>query len=195
MKVKRKSYRERYFEDNQAVREVANNRKGYRIVYRYVGLWVAWRSERWPLGTVKWAFALAEVASVCLYLFCARVDTPLNHCQLANGFGVLSIVPWILELSGIVRLLLSKAYVREMDSQEIDQSIRYGAVLRAGLLGLSLLCGVGTVLVSGTATAADAGVGLGILASIALSVGVWQGYRGLLMDTYHNVNGEPGSRC
>ncbi len=39
--MKRKSYRERYFEDNQPVRQMANNRKGYRIVYRYVGLWVA----------------------------------------------------------------------------------------------------------------------------------------------------------
>ncbi|MCD7916955.1 MAG: hypothetical protein LUF84_00580 [Clostridiales bacterium] len=195
MKVKRKSYRERYFEDHQAVREVANNRKGYRIVYRYVGLWAAWRSERWPLGTVKGAFALAELVSVCLYLICATVDTPLNHSRLVNGFGVLSVVPWLVELSGILRFLLSKSYVKEMDSMEIDRAIRYGAVLRAGLLGLSLLCGIGTILVSGTATAADADVGLGILASIALSVGVWQGYRGLLLDTYHNVNGEPGSRC
>lgn len=193
--MKRKSYRERYFEDNQPVRQVANNQKGYRIVYRYVGLWVAWRSEKRPLQTVKRGLALAEVASVCLYLVCARVDTPLNRCQLANGFGVLSIVPWILELSGIVRLLLSKAYVREMDSQEIDQSIRYGAVFRAGLLGLSLLCSVVTILAGGTATLLDGGMALGILASIALSVAAWQVYRSLLLDTYHNVDGAPGSRC
>lgn len=193
--MKRKSYRERYFEDNQPERQVANNRKGYRIVYRYVGLWVAWHSEKWPLQTVKRGLALAEVASVCLYLICARVDTPLNHCQLANGFGVLSVVPWILELSGVVRFLLSKAYVREMDSQEIDQSIRYGTVFRAGLLGLSLLCSVVTILAGGTATLLDGGMALGILASIALSVAVWQVYRSLLLDTYHNVDGAPGSRC
>ncbi|MCD8342107.1 MAG: hypothetical protein LUC87_08165 [Clostridiales bacterium] len=193
--MKKKSYRERYFEDNQPVREVANNRKGYRIVYRYVGLWVAWRSEKWPLKTVKWAFALAELASICLYLTCARVDTPLNRCQLANGFGVLSVVPWILELSGVVRFLLSKAYAKEMDSAEIDQSIRYGAVLRAVLLGLSLLCSVVNVLIHGTATVLDAGMALGILASIALSAAVWRGYRSLLLDTYHNVDGAPGSRC
>ncbi|MCD7920453.1 MAG: hypothetical protein LUG45_10415 [Clostridiales bacterium] len=193
--MKRKSYRERYFEDNQPVRQVANTRKGYRIVYQYVGLWTAWRSEKWTLKTVKWFFALAELAGVCLYLICARVDTPLNHCQLANGFGVLSVVPWILELSGVVRFLLSKAYAKEMDSREIDQSIRYGAVLRAGLLGLSLLCGVVNTLVNGTATLLDGGMALGILASIALSVAVWQVYRSLLLDTYHNENGEPGSPC
>ncbi len=174
---------------------MANNRKGYRIVYRYVGLWVAWRSEKWPLQTAKRGLALAELASVCLYLICARVDTPLNRCQLANGFGVLSIVPWILELSGVVRFQLTKAYAKEMDSREIDQSIRYGAVFQAGLLGLSLLCGVVNTLVNGTATLLDGGMALGILASIALSVAVWQVYRSLLLDTYHNVDGAPGSRC
>lgn len=191
---KRQSYRDRYFADNEAVKVAANNRKGYRTIYRYVGLWKSWESAGGSLKRQKALIGLIELAGLCLYLSCAMADAPVNRSHMASGLGALSIIPWLLELSGVVRFLLAKEYVRDLSMDEIDGSIRYGCCLHAGLVILSGLAGMAGCLSSGDAGLRDALLLAGILMSAALSLVIWRLYRKLLINTYRNVNGNPGSR-
>lgn len=188
------SYRDRYFSDNQAVRVAAKNRKGYRIIYQYVGLWKSWACEKGDLQRLKLRIGVAEVADICLYLACAAVDAPMNRVRMAGGIGILSVIPWILELSGVLRFLAAKEFVRELSLEEIDRSIRCGCCLRAVLTILSGFCGMAGCLVSGDAGALDLFLLAGILSSGVLSLVVWRLYSKLLINTYRNVNGTPGSR-
>ena len=120
-KQNRQSYRDRYFSDNEAVKVAAANRRGYRIIYRYLGLWRSWESVTGTLAQKKRVIGLAELTSVCLYLGCAAADSPVNRVRIAGGLGLLSVLPWLLEVSGVLRFLLAKEYVRDLSVNAISK--------------------------------------------------------------------------
>lgn len=195
MSEKKKSYRDRYFEDYQAVKVPAQNRKGYRVEYRYIGLWKQWEDpDGSPLKFVKWQLLLTELLSAAVYVFAVLSGTPLSSARLANGFGTLSLVPWILELSGVVRLLFAGPFVRELSANEISTSIRSGSVLRAVLAALSAFAGGIQILAGHTAVPEDLLTFFGILFSAALSLLVKRHYDRLQQNTFRNDNGKPGER-
>ena len=194
MREKRKSYRERYFENYQAVKVPADNRKGYKVEYRYTGLWAQWESETGPLSGVKRKFVLLELFSLAFYLPSVLSGTPLSVSRLANGFGALSLVPWILKLSGVIRFLISSDYVKEPSAGEIGTSIRNGCVIRFILAALSAIGGGIQILVQGKACFADIPVFLGIGFSAVISLLIKREFDRLLIITYRNDNGNPGSR-
>lgn len=194
MKEKRKSYRERYFEDYEAVRVPADNRRGYRVDYRYIGQWCGWESPGRSLRTVKALMAGAEVLAVAVYAAAILSGTPVTRARLANGFGAVSLVPWLLELTGAARFVIAGEYVKELTCEEIGQSIRTGTVLRAALAALSMLAGGIEVIRNGTASAADIAVAAAVLVSAGASVLVRCLYGKLLVNTYRGQNGRTGSR-
>ena len=194
MKERRKSYRERYFEDYEAIKVPANSRKGWRMEYRYIGRFCRWEAETGNLNAIKRRFAAMECVSVVIYIAALLSAAPFTHARLANGFGTLSLVPWILEVSGVIRFLLAGDYVRELSCEEIGRSIRSGAALRVLLVLLSAVSGFIQLMAAKTITAVDAPVLLAVLASAALSCWVKHSYDALLVLRYHNDNGQPGSR-
>lgn len=194
MGEKRKSYRERYFEDYLPVKVPANNRKGYKTEYRYIGLWTQWEGEKRPFSAIKREIVLLELFSIAVYVLSVLSGTPLTVSRLANGFGTLSIVPWILELSGVVRLLFAGAYVKEFSAREIITSIRTGSVLRFILTALSAIAGGIQILTQHIAIPADLPVFLGIMFSAAVSLLVKFDFDRLLLIIYRNDEGKPGTR-
>lgn len=192
MREKRKSYRERYFENYQAVRTPAPG--GTRVRYRYTGLWVRWESGRQPIGHVKLNMALLEVAGIAIYGLASLSGAPLTRSRLCNGFGVLSLVPWLIELSGVIRFAASRAYAKEPSADEIGRSIRTGCALRFLLTVLSALAGGLQTLLQGDAAPADIPTFLGICLSAMMSLLVRRAYGRLLIISYRNENGLPGSR-
>lgn len=191
---KRRSYRDRYFSDNEAVKVAADNRKGYRIIYRYVGLWKSWESVSGGLKRQKAFIGLAELTSICLYLTCALANAAVNRSRIAGGLGLLAVIPWLLELSGVISFLLAKEYVRELSMDEIDGSLRYGCCLRAVLVALSGVAGMTSSILLGEAGVLDGLLMAGILTSALLSFVIWRLYGKLLINTYRNVNGNPGTK-
>lgn len=195
MKEKRKSYRDRYFKDYQAVKVPANNRKGYKVEYRYTGLWAKYEYGERPLRDAKLRMVLLETVSIAVYLAAVLSGTPLSVSRLANGFGTLQLVPWILELSGVVRFLIKSEYVKEPSTEEIGTSIRTGCMLRFILTALSAIAGGIQILVQKAAIPADIPIFLGIIASAVLSLMVKALYDSLLLIKYRNDNGQIGERC
>ncbi len=194
MREKRITYCDRYFADNEAVRVAADSRKGCKTIYRYTGLWKVWACSTGSLKKRKLMIAMCELTAAALYLGCALADSPVNSSRLAAGFGLLSLIPWLLEVSGVLRFALAGEYVKELSMEEIDRSIRYGCPLRAALVSLSGLAGMSGALTGASAAVQDALLTAGILASASLSLVIWQRYRRLLVDTYRNTNGRPGTR-
>ena len=193
MSERRKSYRERYFENYEAVKVPAGNRKGWRTEYRYVGHWAEWDGER-PIGQIKAFFAIVELAGIAVYAAAILSRTPVTVSKVANGFGGLSLVPWILELSGVVRFIAAGEYVKEMDRDEIDRSIRSGSAMRILLAALSMAAGLIDVFVHKKAAAGDALVVLAVAVSIGATWLVRHVYAKLTVTSYGNQNGAPGRR-
>lgn len=192
MRERHKSYRERYFENYQAVRTPSPG--GTRVQYRYTGLWVRWESGRKPMRRVKLDMAILEVASVVIYVLASLSGTPLTRSRLCNGFGVLSLVPWLMELGGVIRFVASRAYAKEPSADEIGRSIRIGCSLRFLLAVFSALAGGVQTLVQGGAALSDLPAFLGICLSAMMSLLVRRTYGRLLVISYRNENGLPGSR-
>lgn len=194
MRGKRITCRERYFADNEAVRVAAEGRKGCKTVYRYTGLWKAWDCSTGTLRKRKLVIAVGELVAAALYLSCALVDSPVNSSRLASGFGLLSLIPGLLEISGVLRFALAGEYVKELSMEEIDKSIRYGCPLRAALVSLSGLAGMSEALIGASAAVRDGLLTAGILASASLSLVIWRRYRTLLVNTFRNADGKPGGK-
>ena len=193
MRERRKSYRERYFENYQAVKVPSSNRRGYRVEYRYTGLFARWEGTESTIPRVKQRIGCLEAASVLVYVLSALPGAPLTKVRLFNGFGVLSLIPWLMEIYGVIRFVFAKEYVKEPDAEEIGNALRMGCVLRVLLVGLSVIAGEIQLLIQGGAAWADLPAALGILISGGISYLVKRSFDSLSLLKYHNTNGQPGS--
>ncbi len=192
-KEKRKSYRERYFENWEAVKEPARNRKGYRMAYRYIGMFCRYMPPKQgrTMRSVKLRMLLAMLLGMAAAMAAGLADVPFNHCRLANGFGVLSVVAWLIGAYGVLRFAASGAYMKRMTADEVDQCIRIGWVAHAVLLLLSAVSGGAALLSGGNGTYVDAMVILALLLSAGCSLAIRQSFSNLLMTMHKNANGQP----
>lgn len=195
MRERRKSYRERYFENYQAVKVPSSNRKGYRVEYRYTGLFARWEGTEQTILRVKQKLGGMEAASVLVYVLCALSGASLTKARLFNGFGALSMIPWLMEIYGAVRFACAKEYVKEPDAEEIGNALRTGCVLRVLLVGLSVIAGEIQSLIQSEAAWTDLPPALGILASAGLSYLIKRCFDSLSLLKYRNANGQPGGRA
>lgn len=166
----------------------AENRRGYRVEYQYIGRWKSWVRGK------KWLPLLAELAVMVLYFPAASRNHAINCVRLASGLGALSLLPWLLEASGVLRLACSGQYIRELAYEEIDGSIRKGCIFRALLSALSAVVGFLSSIRDGTVLWQNAGILAALMLSAAISVGIWKYYDWMLTATFRSIAGKPGPR-
>ena len=190
---KRKSYRERYFENWDAVKEPARNRKGYRMVYRYVGMFCRYapQGQGRTLQSVKLRMVLAMLLGMLAAISAGLADVPFNHCRPANGFGVLSVAACLIGAYGVLRFAVSGEYMKRMTADEVDRCIRIGCTAHAVLLMLSAASGGAALISDGSGTAADVIVILAVLLSAGCSLAIRRMFCNLLMTMHKNANGRP----
>ena len=141
MDVKRKSFRDRYFEDYTARRKELPNGKT-TVEYVYSGTWYRWGMDGFSFPQRRLTYFALELVGAVFYVLAAMQTVPLNVSPLAAGFGTVSLVPWALEIWGVVSFGLSKTYITELDFKAIDFRLSMGAFLRLIFLLASLGCGV-----------------------------------------------------
>lgn len=187
--MKRKGYRERYFEDYIVEKKIKPNGKS-GVDYIYSGIWYQWGLDGFNFAGRRLLYCILETVSIVLYALVSVQNVPFNSYTLAAGFGILSVVAWALEIWGIVSFSLSKTYITELDYKAIDFRITMGAFIRVILLILSIVCGTVKGLREGSMDIRSWIICMGFAASCAVSGVICrlqskQGYR-----TYKNVNGQ-----
>ena len=188
-----KSYRDRYFEEYTAKSAEVGGKK--KVTYKYVGYWYSWGTEGFSLRHQKRLYAAVELLSIALYLAAGLQQTPVNSVRLAAGLGILSVIPWLLELWSVIRFLLSREYLTSIDYNEINTRLRLGALSRSVLLVLSLLCAVaGSGMAALSSTAAALAL-LGVLLSAGCSLLIWWKQKKIGYRIYRNINGQAGEEC
>jgi len=180
---KKKSYRERYFEDYQTVKVPANNKKGFRMEYRYIGKYKEWFIKGRSLQLYKGLLAGIEILSSAVFLLAGLSETAFTTQKIAGGFGAMSVLCWLMEIGGLIWFIASARPVKELDYTEIDRLIRGGSVLRAMFLILSVLGGIVGLITAGAVTWPDILAAAGLLMSAAGSIAIWRLYGNLLVRT------------
>lgn len=189
-----KSYREKYFEDYKAVKKPSNNKKGFKIVYEYIGQFKKWEYGDKPLRVFKWLVAILEVLAISSFLSVCFRNTNINSLKLMSGFGTISLLGWLFEITGIIRILVSREYIKEIDETEIRTSMKIGPLSRAAFLTIGTVISTIILIVQKKIIGTDQSVIAMYLVSGAMSLLIYAEFNKLKVISYRNENGKPGKR-
>lgn len=181
-----KTMREKYFENYEKVQVPVKGKRKVRTEYRYKGMWYAWETEGTALKRKKMLLFLAEVLSIAVYLYGALRQSDLNSMHVAAGLASLSIIPWIAEIWGVIRLIFTKSPMTVSDFDEIKNCITIGSAVRMCFLASGILIGIFNFIKNGMINA-DNGIALaGHLLSGIISFLILRNYMHLRYNIYKN---------
>ncbi len=117
------------------IRTPAENKKGYRDRSVYAGPWVRWKVD----GAIPRVLFLTLGQLLLMIPGIARFF-PVNWALSVTTFGLLSLLPSLMQLMGVIRLLLSrKQRFMVMDLDSMNWGLRTMPLWSCILLGLTAL--------------------------------------------------------
>lgn len=117
------------------VRTPAENKKGYRDRSVYAGPWVCWKEDA-PIPMVS----ILTLGQLLLMIPGIARFFPVNWALSVTVFGVLSLLPALMQLMGVIRLLISrKKRFMIMDLDSMNWGLRTMPIWSCILLGLTVL--------------------------------------------------------
>ena len=134
-----KSMREKFEENYKAVQVPANNKKGFKINYEYIGEWCLWRESAEEVSRTKRFVMTCCIGALVLYLAAAVQNSPVNYTRFVSMTGLLSLAPYIFIVFGAVQFLVSKEKMTEQDCKDIRTKLMVAPVFHAALL---LMCAI-----------------------------------------------------
>ena len=70
-----RTYRERFIKNHRKERQIANNSKGYKDVYVYIGDFYTWEPPGRSFSSVRKLFALSETLTVIIFILASIPGT------------------------------------------------------------------------------------------------------------------------
>lgn len=192
--MKLDKHREQYFAD-LTVKATLNKRGKKTYAYVYQGIWYRWGLEGFQPIKRKLLYIVLELISAALFAYAGFSVSALNLHKAVAGCGMLSIVPFLLELRGVFGFCISGTYLMETDYKSIDFRLVYGALIRVVILLVGLLIGVVSLLVSsGLDLYSYLTAGCYMLTTAISCVMAYLQYK-LGYRNYKSVDGEVGAEC
>lgn len=192
--MKLNDHRERYFSDLGA-RPVLTKWGRKRYAYVYQGIWYRWGTEGFDLARRRGLYILLECVNIALFAWGGFSASALNFQKAVAGCGLLSVIPFLLELRGVFGFCVSGTYLMETDCKSIDFRIVYGALIRAMLLAVGLGIGIVATLIAGKLDGESLLTALAYLLTILVSAVVCRLQHRLGCRTYKSCNGDVGEEC
>lgn len=192
--MKLNDHRERYFSD-LGTRTVLTKYGRKKYAYVYQGIWYRWGAEGFDPIRRKVLYILLESANIALFAWGGFSTSVLNVQKAVVGCGLLSVIPFLLELRGVFGYCISGTYMMETDCKSIDFRIVYGALVRAVLLTVGLGIGLIATLTAGKLDEDSLLTALAYLLTIQVSATVGRLQHRLGCRTYKSYNGDVGEEC
>jgi len=170
--------RRRFDDDYSAVKEICNNKKGYRIRYVYSGPWFSWDAERRTVRGRKLALAGLCAADLALFILCAVQRTSGNLSQFTTVAVALAAVGLVFELWGLALFCAAGERVTRDTFRDVERELKVAPMFRAVMLLAAAALGVWFLFADGFSVKALA-VTAGYVACAALSYCVRRVYAGL----------------
>lgn len=192
--MKLDKHREQYFAD-LAVKTTLNKRGRKVYAYVYQGIWYRWGAEGFELKKRRLLYILLELVNIAVFCYAGFSASALNFQKAVAGCGMLSMVPFLLELRGVFGFCISETYMMETDYKSIDFRLVYGALIRVIILGTGLVTGLISALSEGKMDAASLLTAAAYLATLLISGILARLQHKLEYRNYKSVNGEVGAEC
>lgn len=180
-----KSYRSTFEENFKAVKEPAENRKGYKIRYVYIGNWHIWRADKAVIRRTKGFIAFLFALSFVIYLLGALADSTLTYSRWVALPGTMALAAILVEAFGVFQFCLSKEKLTCQYFQDVNAKMMLGSFFHAALLAWATVSS-GVQLIGMEITPADILVPLSFMASAVLAGGVFFCYRSLPQGVVEN---------
>ena len=185
-------YRTKYFEDYVAREAVKKNGKK-KIEYVYMGIWYRWGDEGFNKTRRGLVYLALELFSIALFMSAGFSISSLTTANITAGCCIVSLVPWIAEISGVGSFLISKEYMTELDCTGMEKRIIYGAALKIGVLLVGIVGGAAVCLKAGTFDGRSILHFCCFFLSGAISFVIAMMQHKLVWHKYHNHDGSVGS--
>ena len=164
-----KTMREAYFENFAKEQTPAGNRRGFRTKYRYIGKWLDWDLSGQQRRREKLLLAAVEGLSIAAYLAASLQRASFNTQRLSSGIFVLALIPWIAEIWGVAKLIMTGKQMMLPDFDEIRNCITIGSTVRMVLIAAGVIAGLAALIPAGTAGGLSIAAACGHLISGAAS--------------------------
>ena len=192
--MKLDKHREQYF--SGLVVKTTLNKRGKKVyAYVYQGIWYRWGLEGFDLKKRRLLYILLELVNIALFAFAGFSASALNFQKAVAGCGMLSIVPFLLELRGVFGFCISEIYMMETDYKSIDFRLVYGALIRTLILGIGLGIGLISILIAGKIDAYSWLTAVAYMGTILLSAVIARLQHKLEYRNYKSIDGEVGPEC
>ena len=192
--MKLDKHREQYFAD-LAVKTTLNKRGKKVYAYVYQGIWYRWGAEGFELKKRRLLYIFLELVNIAVFCYAGFSASALNFQKAVAGCGMLSIVPFLLELRGVFGFCISETYMMETDYKSIDFRLVYGALIRVLILGIGLAIGLISAVSADTMDLSSLMTAAAYLVTILISGSIARLQHKLEYRNYKSVNGEVGAEC
>lgn len=192
--MKLDKHREQYFSD-LTVKTTLNKRGKKTYAYVYQGIWYRWGTEGFDLKKRRLLYVFLELVNIAIFCFAGFSVSALNFQKAVAGCGMLSIVPFLLELRGVFGFCISETYMMETDYKSIDFRLVYGSLIRVLILLIGLGVGLVSAVSEGKMDAASLLTATAYLLTILLSAAMARLQHKLGYRNYKSIDGEVGSEC
>lgn len=192
--MKLDKHREKYFSD-LTVKSTLNKRGRKVYAYVYQGIWYRWGAEGFDLRKRRLLYVLLEIINIAVFAYAGFSASALNFQKAVAGCGMLSIVPFLLELRGVCGFCISETYMMETDYKSIDFRLVYGALIRVMILSVGLMIGLISAVSEGKMDASSLMTAAAYLVTLLISGSIARLQHKLEYRNYKSVNGEVGAEC
>lgn len=192
--MKLDKHREQYFSD-LSVKTTLNKQGRKTYAYVYQGIWYRWGLEGFDLKKRRLLYIFLELVNIVVFCYAGFSTSALNFQKAVAGCGMLSIVPFLLELRGVFGFCISETYMMETDYKSIDFRLVYGALIRIFVLAIGLILGLISTVSAGKMDTASLLTAVAYLLTILISAIMARLQHKLEYRNYKSVNGEVGAEC
>ena len=192
--MKLDKHREQYFSD-LSVKTTLNKRGRKTYAYVYQGIWYRWGAEGFDLKKRRLLYIFLELVNIVVFCYAGFSTSALNFQKAVAGCGMLSIVPFLLELRGVFGFCISETYMMETDYKSIDFRLVYGGLIRVLILLVGLGIGLISTISQGKMDTYSILTAIAYAGAIVLSALISRLHHKLGYRNYKSIDGEVGPEC
>ena len=111
-----------------------NNKKGFRIEYRYIGPWYVYSIEKKILNRKKCILGISCVFSTICFFGAALQNCELNYAAYPMLFAMFSLAVFLFEWVGVVWFCVTKEKMTKYGFEEMHMILKIAPFLHAIML-------------------------------------------------------------